>query len=448
MKSSKAPSSKDKEIAAKRLSIAHLQHPSLTSIHQIHPHQHMMAAHQHHQQLMWHARSYESGIGIYGQLNYMYHKKPYQNSNTKQNLQDKYDYSMEDSMLHNNNNINNNNRKLSSTVNSATTTTTTPTSNTTTTKSPSTSNLNNINYFNSNNNNKSSPPNTNIGSSKWHSDNNLNSFITNYNHSKINTAISDNNLKTRRLSIDHQKSKTKMYPIERSDNATLNRKLSKIHTPTNTTTSGESIYQSPIDYQSDSGNYSYYDGRNRRPSMYPRRQSTTLALMKGNSHHYHHYHPQPQMPPPPPPKTYEEIPIDYGLRRKSISSESFFLDYPTPTDEDNAPPEGRSNNDKMKIDQIYRNQIYHNENHPLTIPNNNDEYDYGRIRRASVMNHHQPSRNVENVFQTLSIIPKIKTNSLQRHHHHHHNHHHNKSSTMTRTRKTSSPEVPGDIHLV
>lgn len=52
---------------AKRLSIAHLQHPSslqsLHQLHQMHPHHNLMAAHQHHQQLMWHARSYESGIG-------------------------------------------------------------------------------------------------------------------------------------------------------------------------------------------------------------------------------------------------------------------------------------------------------------------------------------------------------------------------------------------------
>ncbi|ETN66317.1 hypothetical protein AND_001912 [Anopheles darlingi] len=53
-------------VAAKRLSIAHLQHPaslqSLHQLHQMHPHHNLMAAHQHHQQLMWHARSYESGI--------------------------------------------------------------------------------------------------------------------------------------------------------------------------------------------------------------------------------------------------------------------------------------------------------------------------------------------------------------------------------------------------
>uniref|UniRef100_A0A182T215 Uncharacterized protein n=1 Tax=Anopheles maculatus TaxID=74869 RepID=A0A182T215_9DIPT len=54
-------------VASKRLSIAHLQHPaslqSLHQLHQMHPHHNLMAAHQHHQQLMWHARSYESGIG-------------------------------------------------------------------------------------------------------------------------------------------------------------------------------------------------------------------------------------------------------------------------------------------------------------------------------------------------------------------------------------------------
>uniref|UniRef100_A0A182NHY8 MH2 domain-containing protein n=1 Tax=Anopheles dirus TaxID=7168 RepID=A0A182NHY8_9DIPT len=53
-------------VASKRLSIAHLQHPtslqSLHQLHQMHPHHNLMAAHQHHQQLMWHARSYESGI--------------------------------------------------------------------------------------------------------------------------------------------------------------------------------------------------------------------------------------------------------------------------------------------------------------------------------------------------------------------------------------------------
>lgn len=60
---------KDNSAAAvsKRLSIAHLQHPSslqsLHQLHQMHPHHNLMAAHQHHQQLMWHARSYESGIG-------------------------------------------------------------------------------------------------------------------------------------------------------------------------------------------------------------------------------------------------------------------------------------------------------------------------------------------------------------------------------------------------
>lgn len=51
---------------SKRLSVAHLQHPSslqsLHQLHQMHPHHNLMAAHQHHQQLMWHARSYESGI--------------------------------------------------------------------------------------------------------------------------------------------------------------------------------------------------------------------------------------------------------------------------------------------------------------------------------------------------------------------------------------------------
>lgn len=51
----------------KRMSLAHLQHPaslqSLHQLHQIHPHPHLMAAHQ--QQMMWHARSFESGIGIY-----------------------------------------------------------------------------------------------------------------------------------------------------------------------------------------------------------------------------------------------------------------------------------------------------------------------------------------------------------------------------------------------
>ncbi|KXJ79709.1 hypothetical protein RP20_CCG028421 [Aedes albopictus] len=59
---------KDNSAAAvsKRFSIAHLQHPSslqsLHQLHQMHPHHNLMAAHQHHQQLMWHARSYESGI--------------------------------------------------------------------------------------------------------------------------------------------------------------------------------------------------------------------------------------------------------------------------------------------------------------------------------------------------------------------------------------------------
>ncbi|XP_055603003.1 uncharacterized protein LOC129751492 [Uranotaenia lowii] len=60
------PVGNGKDAIAKRMSIAHLQHPSslqsLHQLHQMHPHHNLMAAHQHHQQLMWHARSYESGI--------------------------------------------------------------------------------------------------------------------------------------------------------------------------------------------------------------------------------------------------------------------------------------------------------------------------------------------------------------------------------------------------
>lgn len=73
----------NKDISSKRMSIQHLQHPaSLQSLHQIHqqqihPHQQLMAAHQHHQQMMWHARSYESGIGIYDHLNYLLEQLPY-----------------------------------------------------------------------------------------------------------------------------------------------------------------------------------------------------------------------------------------------------------------------------------------------------------------------------------------------------------------------------------
>jgi hypothetical protein len=58
----------DSQISAKRISVSHLQHPasfpSLQQLHQqqVHPHQQLMAAHQHHQQMMWHARSFESGI--------------------------------------------------------------------------------------------------------------------------------------------------------------------------------------------------------------------------------------------------------------------------------------------------------------------------------------------------------------------------------------------------
>lgn len=70
------------------MSIAHMQHPaslqSLHQIHQIHPHQQLMAAHQQHQQMMWHARSYESGIGIYDQFQYLVQQLPtddYSNGN-------------------------------------------------------------------------------------------------------------------------------------------------------------------------------------------------------------------------------------------------------------------------------------------------------------------------------------------------------------------------------
>uniref|UniRef100_A0A1B0GI17 Uncharacterized protein n=1 Tax=Lutzomyia longipalpis TaxID=7200 RepID=A0A1B0GI17_LUTLO len=55
------------------MSLAHLQHPaslqSLHQLHQMHPHPHLMSAHQ--QQMMWHARSFESGIGIYRHSRYM-----------------------------------------------------------------------------------------------------------------------------------------------------------------------------------------------------------------------------------------------------------------------------------------------------------------------------------------------------------------------------------------
>lgn len=78
---SSSKSNKEKDsITAKRMSIAHMQHPaslqSLHQIHQIHPHQQLMAAHQHHQQMMWHARSYESGIGIYDQFQYLMQQLP------------------------------------------------------------------------------------------------------------------------------------------------------------------------------------------------------------------------------------------------------------------------------------------------------------------------------------------------------------------------------------
>ncbi|GAB0088481.1 hypothetical protein DMENIID0001_029120 [Sergentomyia squamirostris] len=82
VKTSKAPPTKhhsnglsvhEKE-TPKRMSLAHLQHPtslqSLHQLHQMHPHQHLMAAHQQ-QQMMWHARSFESGIGIYRHSRYM-----------------------------------------------------------------------------------------------------------------------------------------------------------------------------------------------------------------------------------------------------------------------------------------------------------------------------------------------------------------------------------------
>ncbi|XP_055686812.1 uncharacterized protein LOC129792093 isoform X1 [Lutzomyia longipalpis] len=71
VKTSKAPPAKhhnghsvhEKE-TPKRMSLAHLQHPaslqSLHQLHQMHPHPHLMSAHQ--QQMMWHARSFESGI--------------------------------------------------------------------------------------------------------------------------------------------------------------------------------------------------------------------------------------------------------------------------------------------------------------------------------------------------------------------------------------------------
>lgn len=76
---------------SKRLSIAQLQHPaSIASIHQLHQNHpsHMMSAHQ--QQMMFHARSYESGIGMYRNL--ILEPFPYRYRNY---LQDWYDNSME-----------------------------------------------------------------------------------------------------------------------------------------------------------------------------------------------------------------------------------------------------------------------------------------------------------------------------------------------------------------
>lgn len=78
--------------ATKRLSIAQLHHPaSLASIHQLHHNHpaHMLSPHQ--QQMMFHARSYESGIGMYNR-NLILEPFPYRYRNY---LQDWHDNSVE-----------------------------------------------------------------------------------------------------------------------------------------------------------------------------------------------------------------------------------------------------------------------------------------------------------------------------------------------------------------
>lgn len=73
----------------KRLSIAQLHHPaSLASIHQLHHNHPMLSPHQ--QQMMFHARSYESGIGMYRNLILEPFPCRYRNY-----LQDWYDNSVE-----------------------------------------------------------------------------------------------------------------------------------------------------------------------------------------------------------------------------------------------------------------------------------------------------------------------------------------------------------------
>ncbi len=77
--------------STKRLSIAQLHHPaSLASIHQLHHNHpaHILSPHQ--QQMMFHARSYESGIGMYSNL--LLEPFPHRYRNY---LQDWYDNSME-----------------------------------------------------------------------------------------------------------------------------------------------------------------------------------------------------------------------------------------------------------------------------------------------------------------------------------------------------------------
>lgn len=77
--------------ASKRLSIAQLHHPaSLASIHQLHQNHpaHILSPHQ--QQMLFHARSYESGIGMY--RNFILEPFPNRYRNY---LQDWYDNSME-----------------------------------------------------------------------------------------------------------------------------------------------------------------------------------------------------------------------------------------------------------------------------------------------------------------------------------------------------------------
>lgn len=87
----KTSKGRGKDSTSKRISIAQLHHPaSLASIHQLHQNHpaHMLSPHQ--QQMMFHARSYESGIGMY--RNFILEPFPYRYRNY---LQDWNDNSME-----------------------------------------------------------------------------------------------------------------------------------------------------------------------------------------------------------------------------------------------------------------------------------------------------------------------------------------------------------------